>query len=187
LSQKVRHTFSGYAFAQLKRLEGHRKWLLNPPGHAPTVEEFGGELRNTDKGGQYNWFYYESNENAYKAALTTWQQYQEWLKNRNPKRAALEKKMGFDLKNAGHLVRLLLKAESILKTCDYNPVLTSEELALVQAVIEGQFSYAALIAWTNVYDVRVKSMGSDLPLSPDFNMVQDVLVAINKWTVQNYA
>ncbi len=31
LSKKARHTFSGYAMSQLKRIESHRRWLLNPP------------------------------------------------------------------------------------------------------------------------------------------------------------
>ena len=31
LSTKAKHTFSGYAHAQLKRIRGHRNWLLNPP------------------------------------------------------------------------------------------------------------------------------------------------------------
>lgn len=41
LSAKARHTFSGYAAAQLKRIKGHRQWLLNPPTHKPTRAEFG--------------------------------------------------------------------------------------------------------------------------------------------------
>jgi predicted nucleotidyltransferase len=40
LSTKCRWTFSGYAHAQLKRIKTHRKWLLNPPTHKPTREEF---------------------------------------------------------------------------------------------------------------------------------------------------
>ena len=41
LSAKAKFTFSGYAFAQLKRIKGHRSWLLNPPTHKPTRSEFG--------------------------------------------------------------------------------------------------------------------------------------------------
>jgi len=35
-------------------------------------------------------------EKRYKAALTEWSQFQHWVKTRNPERAALEKKHGFD-------------------------------------------------------------------------------------------
>ena len=41
LSQKVRFTYAGYAKGQLKRIKGHRDWLLDPPSHAPTRAEFG--------------------------------------------------------------------------------------------------------------------------------------------------
>lgn len=41
LSKKIKHTYSGYAFAQIKKIESHRKWLLDPPQHQPTPEEFG--------------------------------------------------------------------------------------------------------------------------------------------------
>lgn len=41
LSKKIRYTLSGYAFSQLKRLNNHYHWLINPPTHLPTREEFG--------------------------------------------------------------------------------------------------------------------------------------------------
>lgn len=41
LSTKVKYSYSGFAYSQLKRIERHRGWLLNPPDHAPTLEEFG--------------------------------------------------------------------------------------------------------------------------------------------------
>lgn len=41
LSQKVRHTFSGYAHQQLNRIQTHRAWLLNPPQKHPERDDFG--------------------------------------------------------------------------------------------------------------------------------------------------
>jgi uncharacterized protein len=41
LSKRVKHTYSGYAFAQIKKIESHRKWLLAPPQEKPTPEKFG--------------------------------------------------------------------------------------------------------------------------------------------------
>ncbi|WP_449419624.1 DNA polymerase beta superfamily protein [Phormidium nigroviride] len=41
LSQKVRTSFAGYAYAQIKRVENHRKWLLNPPPRKPVPQDFG--------------------------------------------------------------------------------------------------------------------------------------------------
>jgi uncharacterized protein len=40
LTKKCLHTFVGYATAQAHRIETHRKWLLDPPDHEPTREEF---------------------------------------------------------------------------------------------------------------------------------------------------
>lgn len=41
ISKKAMHTFSGYAFSQMKRIKSHRSWLLNGPKHKPTRAEFG--------------------------------------------------------------------------------------------------------------------------------------------------
>jgi len=41
LSRKALYTFRGYAISQLKRIETHRRWLLNPPSAPPTRGEFG--------------------------------------------------------------------------------------------------------------------------------------------------
>lgn len=41
LSKKARHTFSGYAHAQLKRIKTHHRWLRNAPKAPPTRAEFG--------------------------------------------------------------------------------------------------------------------------------------------------
>lgn len=41
ISAKAKHTFSGYAAAQLKRIKGHKRWLLDPPTHKPTRGEYG--------------------------------------------------------------------------------------------------------------------------------------------------
>ena len=41
LTKKVQQTFLGYAMAQLKKIQTHRSWLLNPPATKPTREDFG--------------------------------------------------------------------------------------------------------------------------------------------------
>ncbi len=40
ISKLARHTFSGYAMAQLKRIKTHRRWLLNPMEEMPTRKQF---------------------------------------------------------------------------------------------------------------------------------------------------
>jgi uncharacterized protein len=41
LSKRIKHTFSGYAISQLKRIKLHRRYLLNPPKVFPTRKDFG--------------------------------------------------------------------------------------------------------------------------------------------------
>jgi predicted nucleotidyltransferase len=40
LSKQAQHRFTGYAVAQLKRIETHRRWLLNPPKKEPFRRDF---------------------------------------------------------------------------------------------------------------------------------------------------
>ena len=40
LTKKVKSSYIGYANAQLKKVETHRRWLLNPPKKKPTAEDF---------------------------------------------------------------------------------------------------------------------------------------------------
>ncbi len=41
LSKKAVHTFRGYAISQLRRIQTHKRWLLDPPKAAPTRGEYG--------------------------------------------------------------------------------------------------------------------------------------------------
>jgi hypothetical protein len=40
LSKKCRHSYTGYAMSQLKRIKGHREWLLNPPKAPPSRGDY---------------------------------------------------------------------------------------------------------------------------------------------------
>ena len=41
LSKRVKFTYAGYAFSQLKRIKGHRAWLMGPPLVEPKRGDFG--------------------------------------------------------------------------------------------------------------------------------------------------
>lgn len=41
LSKKAKHTFSGYAISQLKKIRSHKRWLSDPPKAAPVRADFG--------------------------------------------------------------------------------------------------------------------------------------------------
>lgn len=58
LSKKAKYTYTGYAFAQLKRIKTARGWLLNPPKKRPERSDFGlpekRELSKSDQGA-FHW------------------------------------------------------------------------------------------------------------------------------------
>lgn len=124
LTAKAYYTFTGYAHSQLKRIKGHRGWLLDPPTHKPTREEFGltdaGQgVRDLARGVDVSEISPEAlkvieKEKKYKAALTRWNQYEKWKQERNKKRAAMEAEFGYDCKHAMHLMRLLRMGKQIL-------------------------------------------------------------------------
>lgn len=41
LCRQLKHSFSGYARSQMHRIQGHYRWLKNPPAGPPTRAEFG--------------------------------------------------------------------------------------------------------------------------------------------------
>lgn len=41
LSKKIKYSYSGYAYAQIRKIKSHRKWLLNPPSKKPSAEDYG--------------------------------------------------------------------------------------------------------------------------------------------------
>lgn len=131
LSKKAKFTFSGYAHAQLNRIKTHRSWLLNPPKQAPSRKDF--HLSETTKVSQSELGAFEAavrdgieielpkdvltlftREKQYQAAKTHYDQYLNWVKTRNPARAELEAKYGYDTKHGMHLLRLQRMAKEIL-------------------------------------------------------------------------
>jgi uncharacterized protein len=58
LSKRVRYTYTGYAFAQLKRIKTARGWLLNPPAKKPERSDYGlpdKSLLSKDDLGAFQW------------------------------------------------------------------------------------------------------------------------------------
>lgn len=55
LSSKAMHTFSGYAFAQLKRIKGHNKWINNPqPKRRPKEIDYLSVIWNSTDNKEFN-------------------------------------------------------------------------------------------------------------------------------------
>ena len=205
LSKKVKHTYSGYAFAQIKKMETHRKWLLNPPTKKPLPADFDimdevplskdelnafleylyllirGKIEFLEESEQLyklltgdidfkgvlkqytladETLAYTQNlthsrkdfirllqkSQSYQIALREWKAYISWQENRNPARAEMEKKSGYDLKHGMHCIRLLRSGLEILQrgevTVDRNLAGDIDDL---RAILRGDYSYEQLM------------------------------------------
>lgn len=110
---------------------------------------------------------------AYRKALSEWESYQQWKKNRNPERAALEAKCGFDGKHCAHSVRLLRQGLEILTTgqlvVDRRDAGDADELL---AIRKGDYSYAQVIAITDDLFAQVEMAYKDSTLQHSVDMEQ---------------
>lgn len=201
LSTKVSTTFVGYARGQLNRINTHRGWLLNPPRKKPERDDFG--LSGTraiskDQEGAYRVLLERkqlldeqipdsfteklARENRYDAALRNWNSYQDWKINRNPQRAILEEKYGYDVKHASHLVRLIIMGLEILETGVVKVFRDDAEIFF--GIKRGEWSYDYLIEWmdTKIRQIRclVELKSQILPPEPDYDKLNDTCVRIQE-------
>lgn len=183
LSRKAKHTFSGYAIAQLKRIKTHRRWLLSPPAGKPERHAYGlpeTTLISKDQRGAIealsdeeraalsaNVMAVYEKERAYHNGLMEWKQYETWKRTRNPKRAELEARFGYDCKHAMHLVRLMRMCREIL-TSGYVQVKRPDREELL-AIRNGAWEYDRLVEWAEAQDAELAELAntSPLPNAPD--------------------
>lgn len=106
-------------------------------------------------------------ERRYRRALREWQQYQEWTRNRNPIRAELERRHGYDTKHAMHLIRLLRMAVEILSTGEV--LVRRPDADELLSVRQGALSFDALLEQAEALGSRLKAAAdaSPLPSHPD--------------------
>lgn len=180
LSTKAQYTFSGYAMAQLKRIRTHRRWLLQPAEIKPTREAFGlpettlisKDIMGAIEAGKETNFSAEvmttyHKERAYHNAMQEHAQYTNWKATRNPKRAAMEAKFGYDTKHAMHLVRLMTMGQELLTTGKLTVLRPDAKLLL--EVRNGFWTYERLEAWATQMDedIKLAAAKSPLPARPD--------------------
>ena len=238
LSAKAKHTFSGYAFSQLKRIKGHRQWLLNPPSGRPKRSEFGlmdkpnrhfqeikdvvqkkldtwewdfsalthseilalkerltqqlseMGLANVDRsllalqsfGCSDEFMHTIIQEKKFQNALRGWKQYNGWKQSRNPSRAALEEKYGYDTKHAAHLVRLLRMGNEILRTGTCRVWRGGIDAQELSAIRNGLWSYEQLIEWSQKEQEKLQHIYQSnqyvVPQKPNRNAIEELCCEI---------
>lgn len=191
LSKKAKYTFTGYAFSQLKALERHRQWFLNPPDHKPTRMEYGltqtalvseANLQNV-LSVPHELFKDEHhdelvNERAYRDAKKLWDGYDQWKKNRNPKRKGTEEMYGYDTKYASHVFRLMQEGKELLLTGNITfPLVNAEWLLDVKS---GCLPYEEMMdmAVEMEADFETWYKQSPLPKSPDVNGLKKLYMEV---------
>lgn len=260
LSSKCKHTFSGYAIAQLKRINLHRRWLLKPPSHKPTraehelpestlipadqlaaafsmvqkkldsweldlsmvpgdserinimgqlqatmSEAIAGVLTNATPqkvedekfrsavkavGIDDNLLLIMERERKYKGAKAEWDNYENWKKTRNPDRAALEAKYGYDTKHGAHLVRLMRMCREILVDGKVNVNRQGIDADEILAIRKGAWSYDKLIEFSDAEEKKLdeiyKAGKYAVPKQPDRKAVGKLVVAMMERAVDAY-
>lgn len=122
-------------------------------------------------------------ERAYRASLSEWTQYQTWLRERNPARAALEAQFGYDTKHGAHLVRLMRMAREILE--GKGVIVRRPDADELRAIrFRGAWSYERLMTWARQQDdeLQVLMRTSPLPRQPDRAGADELVVSL----VQSY-
>lgn len=104
-------------------------------------------------------------ERRYRGAMKHWEAYQTWQAERNPARAALERRFGFDTKHAMHLVRLMRTGLELLETGELH--VRRHDAAELIAVRNGALSFEALEALTEDYEKRMRAAAANASLPED--------------------
>ena len=130
------------------------------------------EFAATARGLGYNENFLQQlgDERRYKLALIDWRAYLDWQRQRNPERAELERRVGYDAKHASHLVRLLNAAKEILATGDY--AVFRPEAEQLRQVRAGNWTYGALLAWAQAAEGEARAIGAQSPLPPQPDLAQ---------------
>ena len=200
ITKRAQHTFSGYAYAQLKRIKNHKAWLLNPIDHKPTREEFNlpvtgmlfdntfinAALQLSDEqlellGLPEEKHIYLVQEKNYLIAKRHYDQYQNWLTTRNPARAVLEAKYGFDTKHGTHLIRLLRMAKEIGEGKGVIPDRRGIDADFLKSIrFDGALTYDELIQEADKLKTEIDAAFaiSKLPHSPDLDIINQLYLDV---------
>jgi predicted nucleotidyltransferase len=126
-------------------------------------------------------------EKRYRSARREWEQYRTWLRDRNPARAELEARYGYDTKHALHLVRLLRMAVEIAETG--RVIVKRPDREELLAIRGGRFSYDELVACAEDLGDRVREAAarSPLPEAPDEDALDALCASIVEEVLRHVA
>lgn len=117
-------------------------------------------------------------ERRFRIAQKHWESYQAWQRQRNPARAELECRYGYDTKHAAHLLRLLQTGVEIIQTGQLH--VRRQNASELVAVIHGALTFDQLAdrAATLQTQVSEAMRRCDLPADVDYAFVDDLLISL---------
>jgi len=193
LSKRARRTFSGYAFAQLKRIKQHKAWwdkeLSGEVPPKPSRAQLGLPAKAKYKKDVLNGLMsvptemldpekkeYILSERKYFLAKQKYDSWKTWRTERNPARYLLEKEFGYDLKAATHLVRLTVMCEEI--ATEGTVIVTRPDAEFLKNVRAGAWNYDGLIAWAEEKEAKLDKLyeNSTLQDEPDKDKINQLCV-----------
>lgn len=189
LSKKARYTFSGYAISQLKRIEGHRGYLMDPPKGKPARGDYGlpqetvvpVEMRNALLTMKPEWVNEQFRaiaraEKVFQDDLGKWKAYEKWSSERNPKRKEIEAKWGYDTKHAMHLVRLIRMSKEILSEGVVRVNRRGVDAAELMAIRNGAWPYEKVVEVASQADAELDALykKSKLRDKPDHKAISEL-------------
>jgi uncharacterized protein len=118
-------------------------------------------------------------EKAYANLTTNYNNYLAWKKNRNPKRAELEAKIGYDAKHATQLIRLLKLGKEVLLTGKLR-VKRLEDREELMEIKNCQWPYEKLIAYADKIEdeMREAYFKSPLPVKPNIKELDELCIRL---------
>ncbi len=121
-------------------------------------------------------------ERAFRLAQDDWTKYSNWKRNRNPERAAMEAKFGYDLKHASHLYRLAVMAKEVLLTGKLHVNRRGIDAEQILAIRNGAWTYDRLFEWFEEIDRECKQISDShsyvVPHHPDMKKINQLCVSI---------
>lgn len=109
--------------------------------------------------------------------ISTWQGFRSEA-NRNPVRHEIEKRLGYDSKNALHLVRLLTTCEDILRTGTFETYRPDRQFLL--DIRNGAMTYDEVLKWAEDKNSELKTLAETSPLrkKPDINFLEELQMEV---------
>lgn len=117
-------------------------------------------------------------ENEFRGAKREYEQYLKHMETRSPKRLELEKKVGYDGKDAGHLMRLLFMAEEI---CSGKGVIVKRpDWKYLLEIRRGEILLTDLMEQVDIQIKRIEEAykTTKLPNRPDEEKIQNIVMEI---------